>query len=96
MLESPVVSVHIPPSLRPWTGGHEEIMASGETVAEILASVGNEYPSVLAHLMSAEGTLRPGLSIYLGANCVRDLDGLATPVRLEELVSIVADAAVFL
>ena len=87
--EFPVVTVHIPPALRRYAAGHEEVMASGETVGEILAAIGREYPAFAAHLIGPDGTLVPGLAVYLGATSVRDLQGLATPVAMEELVSIV-------
>ena len=87
--ESPVVTVHIPEILRSYVGGHEEVMASGDTVGEILQAIGHEYPAFHASLMRNDGSLVPGLAIYLGACSVRELQGLATPVALEELVSIV-------
>lgn len=89
LTESPVVTVHIPGSLRPLVGGHEEVMASGETVGEVLDAIGRGYPAFRSCLMQSDGTLVPGLAIYLGPTSVRDLQGLATPVQLEELVSIV-------
>jgi molybdopterin converting factor small subunit len=87
--EAPVVTVHIPHALRRYTAGHEEVMASGETVGEVLQAIGREYPAFGAHLLQRDGSLRPGLAVYLGPSSVRDLQGLATPVALEELVSIV-------
>ena len=87
--ESPVVTVHIPPVLRPHAGGHEEITASGDTVGEILEAVGHEYPAFRTHVILTDGNLAPGLAVYLGPTSVRDLQGLATPVQMEELVSIV-------
>lgn len=90
MFDSPVVSVHIPPSLRAYVGGHDEVTASGDTVGEVLDAVGHEYPGIRPYLVSPEGGLSPGVAVYLGGNSVRDLQGLATPVDLEEVVSIVA------
>ena len=87
--ESPVVTVHIPPVLRPYAGGHEEITASGDTVGEILEAVSHEYPTFRARVMLADGNLASGLAVYLGPTSVRDLQGMATPVQMEELVSIV-------
>ena len=87
--EFPVVTVHIPPALRQFADGHEEVMASGETVGDILLAIGREYPAFHSRLIRADGTLTPGLTIYLGPTSVRELQGLATPVQMEELVSIV-------
>lgn len=87
--ESPVVTVHIPAELRPYVGGHDEITASGDTVGDILEAVGHEYPPIRPYLLGSDGTLQSGLAVYLGATSVRTLQGLATPVTQEELVSIV-------
>lgn len=87
--EFPVVTVHIPPVLRQFADGHEEVMASGETVGDILLAIGREYPAFHSRLIRADGSLAPGLAIYLGPTSVRELQGLATPVQMEELVSIV-------
>ncbi len=87
--EAPVVTVHIPPQLRHYAGGYAEIMASGETVGEILEAVVREYPGLRSRLIRNDGTLIPELAVYLGASSVDELHGLATPVAMEELVSIV-------
>ncbi|MDD2662545.1 MAG: MoaD/ThiS family protein [Dechloromonas sp.] len=92
MFDSPVVSVHIPPPLRMLAGGHAEITASGDTVGEILDAVANEYPAFRPVLRAADGSLAPGLAVYLGGRSVRDLQGLTTPVELEEVLSIVQTA----
>lgn len=91
--ESPVVTVHIPPLLRPYAGGHEEVLASGDTVGEILEAVSHEYPGFRGHVLLADGNLAEGFTIYLGPTSVRSLQGLATPVQMEELVSIVPTGA---
>lgn len=87
--ESPVVTVHIPPLLRPYAGGNEETTASGDTVADVLDAVGHEFPALRPHVMQADGSLARDIAVYLGPTCIDDLQGLATPVALEELVSIV-------
>lgn len=86
----PVVSVHIPPPLRSFADGHDEVMASGETVGEVLAALGHTYPALGARVICNDGRLADGLSVYLGSASLRECEGLGTPVALEEVVSIVA------
>ena len=64
MSEYPVVSVHIPPNLRPLAEGRDEIMASGETVGEILEAVGHEYPALGESLFCADGSLADGFAVF--------------------------------
>ncbi len=89
MFDSPVVSVHLPLVLRTYAGGHGEITASGDTVGELLDAVAHEYPLIRSHLLSSEGHLSPGLALYLGGQEVSRLQGLATPITVEEVLSIV-------
>lgn len=89
MFEEPVVVVHIPPELRPYTQGHDEVMASGDTVQDVLESLDHEYPGVLAHVLLASGQVDSGIEVWLGGSKVDELQGLATPVGLEEVVSLV-------
>lgn len=92
MFEEPVVVVHIPPELRRYTQGHEEVMASGDTVQDILESLDHEHPGVLAHVLLASGKVDPAIEVWLGGSNVAELQGLSTPVGLEELVSLLPAA----
>lgn len=89
MIEEPVVGVHIPLALRPYTGGHDEVITSGYTVGEVLESLGNEHAGVIARVLSPLGEIDPAYEVWLGGSDIRSLDGLNTPIGLEELVSIV-------
>jgi len=90
--DSPVVTVHIPAPLRALAGGHTELMASGDTVGEIFETIGHEYPAIRSRLIQGDGGLAQGLSVFLGARSVRNLEGLATPIEQEELISVVLTA----
>ncbi len=92
MSEYPVVSVHIPPILRPLAEGRDEIMASGETVGEVLEAVGHEYPVLGESLLCADGRLADGLAIYCGGAILNGREGLTMPIDQEEVLSIVAVA----
>ncbi|MGE5472243.1 MAG: hypothetical protein ACM3X0_15710 [Bacteroidota bacterium] len=86
--DSPVLTVHIPPPLRSYAGGRAEIMASGDTVGEVFETISHEYPAIRS-LLVRDGRLAPGLAVFLGPRSVRELQGLATPVDQEELISVV-------
>ena len=93
MSEYPVVSVHIPPILRPLAAGRDEITASGETVSEVLEAVSREYPALGESLFCADGNLADGLAIYFGGAVLHGRESLAMSVNQEEVVSIVAVAS---
>lgn len=92
MSEYPVVSVHIPMELRALAGGHDEVMASGETVGEVLRAVGHAYPDFAMRVLCADGQLADSLKVYLGG-CMQPKD-LMAPVEQEEVLSIIATGKV--
>jgi molybdopterin converting factor small subunit len=89
MLDEPVVTVHIPQSLRDYTKGADETTVSGLTVGEALAALERQCPGIRAAVMTPEGAVRPEFEIFLGGTPVEDLFGLETPIGFEELVAIV-------
>lgn len=93
MIECPVVSVHIPPALRPYTKGHDEVVASGDTMLEVLESLGHTHPGIIAQLIATDGRLSPAFDVYLGASKMHGQQGLATPVGQEDSVTIIPAVA---
>ena len=88
MLESHVVAIHIPPVLRALTRGHESVLASGETLGEVLDSLDHVCPGIKARLVAADGRLSPDFALYLGGAAAGARGSLSTPVDMEESVSI--------
>ena len=86
----PVVSVHIPPLLRPMAEGHEEIMASGETLGDLLEAIGHVYPALGESLFCADGSLADGLALYFGGVMLHGRECLDLVIGQEEILSIVA------
>ena len=89
MIEAPVVSIHIPASLRGCTDGAEEVTVSGETVGEALAALGHEHPAMLERLMDGHG-LRPYMNVYLRGANILTLDGLDTEIAAEDVLTIIS------
>lgn len=89
MLECPVVAIHIPAALRSYTDGHKEVIASGDTLGEVLDSLDHAHPGIMSRLVFADGHLSPDFDLYLGPRPVNRLQGLDTRVEQEELLSII-------
>jgi [CysO sulfur-carrier protein]-thiocarboxylate-dependent cysteine synthase len=75
-----VSRIRIPPTLRDQAGGAREIEASGTTVRELLADLGERFPA-LGRQVLENGGIAPFVNVYLDNEDVRTLDGLDTPVR---------------
>lgn len=84
----PQVTVRLSGSLRDLAGGAADLPASGATVALVLDDLGQRYPGLRDRVLGSKG-VRRFLNIYVGAEDIRFLDGLATPLRGGESISII-------
>ncbi len=89
MADSPVVSIHVPPSLRLRVDGHDEVTVSGDTVGEALHALEHAYPGMSGTILRSNGQLQPSVDVYLGPTSIRALEGVATAITTEEVISIV-------
>jgi molybdopterin converting factor small subunit len=80
--------VRIPAPLRPLTGGADEVKAAGATVGEVIEDLERRHPGVRDRLLDEKG-VRRFINIYVGEEDVRFLDGLKTPVKAGDSISIV-------
>ncbi len=83
-----MVTIRIPPVLRPSTGGAREVDAAGENVGAVLKALADEHPSTEGQLFSEGGDLNRYVNVYLNDEDVRVLDGLDTPVGESDVVQI--------
>lgn len=72
--------IRIPPMLRGEVGGAREIPAEGETVAELLDDLMEQFPTLRPQLVE-DDEIAPFVNVYLEGEDVRTLDGLDTPVE---------------
>jgi MoaD family protein len=87
------VTVRIPAQLRSLTGGSAEVGADGATVGEVIAALDKEHPGVQERLLDEEGRLRRFVNLFLADEDVRFLEGLDTPVRDGQTLSVVPAVA---
>jgi molybdopterin synthase sulfur carrier subunit len=80
--------VRIPAPLRALTGGKDEVNATGATVGDVIEDLERRHPGVKDRLLDEKG-VRRFINIYVGEEDVRFLEGLKTPVKAGESISIV-------
>ena len=71
------VSVRIPPPLRSFTAGAEEVRASGSTVGQVVDDLERQFPGFKAKLCSPEGRVQRFVNFYVNGDdisCLRSLD----------------------
>ena len=82
------ITVRIPAALRTVTGGQDEVKGSGGTLGEILDDLDTRHPGIKDRLLDAKG-VRRFINIYVGEEDVRFLEGLKTPVKTGDQISII-------
>lgn len=88
-----MVRVRLPTVLRPAVGGAPSIEVEGATVGEVLRRAAADHPLLSTAVFERDGTLRRFISVFLGDENVRYLQGLETPVSSgEELIVLPAVA----
>jgi molybdopterin converting factor small subunit len=88
-----LASVRVPSMLRPAVGGERVVAAHGATLRELIANVDSRHPGFAGQLVEADGTQRRFVNIYLNDEDVRYLQGLDTPVREGDVISILPAVA---
>ena len=76
-----MVTVRIPPVLRPKTGAQAEVEAGGGNVGEVLRSLTGEFPDTQEQLFDEGGALNRYVNVYLNDEDVRVMQGLETAVK---------------
>jgi molybdopterin synthase sulfur carrier subunit len=75
--------------LRRFTGGAEEVGASGPTVGAVLNHLETQFSGIKERLCDEEGRVRRFVNIYLNGDDIRFLSNLDTAVKDGDELSIV-------
>ena len=87
------VTVRIPTTLRPLSGGVSTVQIEGSTLAEVLASLNVAHPGFSDRLLDSEGNLHKFVNVFVADDDVRYMQGLATVVTSGQTVSIIPAVA---
>ena len=85
----------VPTYLRTYTGGRSEISVhvAGRTVNEVLAALWKVHPGLRDRMVTEQNEVRQYLNIFVGAENIRDCQGLATEVNDGAEITIVPSVA---
>ncbi len=87
------VTIRIPTTLRPLSGGASSVQVEGATLAEVLERLDEAHPGFKDRLLDENGALRRFVNLFVADDDVRYLDGLETKVPDGETVSIIPAVA---
>jgi molybdopterin synthase sulfur carrier subunit len=76
------VTVHIPPALRSFSGGREQVEIGGSpaTVGDALEALWVLCPGLRDRVATEEGEIREHVNVFVGDENVRYSGGMATPL----------------
>jgi molybdopterin synthase sulfur carrier subunit len=87
------VTVRIPTTLRPLSGGNKLVEVAPGTLAEVITALEAAHPGFADRLLDEQGALRKFVNIFVDDDDVRYLDGLNTAVADGITVSIIPAVA---
>ena len=87
------VTVRIPTTLRPLSGGASTVEVEGATLTEVLKNLNVAHPGFADRLFDEAGNLHKFVNVFVSDDDVRYLDGLNTAVPAGETVSIIPAVA---
>ncbi len=87
------VRVRIPTPLRSLTGQQDVVVGDGGRLAECIEALDAQYPGLKERLVDEAGQIRRFVNIYVNGEDVRFLQGLDTPLKPGDEVSIVPAVA---
>ena len=87
------VFVRIPTPLRKLIADQDSVSADGASLSECISSLEASYPGLKERLCDESGEIRRFVNIYVNGEDVRFLQGLATPIKDGDEVSIVPAVA---
>ena len=86
------IEVRIPTILRTYTDGAKQVEGTGSTLGEVLADLDSRHGGLRDRLVDGGG-LRRFVNVYLNDEDVRFLDGLDTPVKDGDTVTVLPAVA---
>jgi sulfur-carrier protein len=87
------VTIRIPTPLRKLTNELDVVSADGGTLAACIEALESQYPGLKERLCDETGELRRFVNVYVNGEDVRFHDGLKTPLKAGDEVSIVPAVA---
>ena len=87
------VTVRIPTTLRPMSGGNKLVDVESGKLSEVIANLDAAHPGFADRLLGEDGGLRKFVNVFVDDDDVRYLDGLDTQVVDGATVSIIPAVA---
>lgn len=81
-------TVRVPTLYKYYLEGQTEVPLQGQTVAEVLHALVQQYPKIHTHLFDGQGKIRRHINLFVNADNIRTLRGNETPVKEEDIIKV--------
>ena len=85
--------VRFPPVMKYYLNNRNEFPVQAATVADLVAVVAEEHPSVRSHMLDESGNLRRHFNVFVNGEHIRELNGMDTPLSDDDRVVLMASSA---
>jgi len=85
--------IRIPAALRSYVNGQAEVPVHGATVGAAFEDLLAQFPALRPQMINSEGRLRSFVNLFLGADNIKDLQGLDTPIAPDTKILLVPSVA---
>lgn len=86
-------TLKIPTPLRVYTQDQTLITVQGTNVGEAIQNLVGQFPTLKPHLYNKDGDLRPFVNLFVGADNIKDLQGLQTPLAEDTQLRLIPSIA---
>lgn len=83
------ISIRIPPALRSFTGGSDEVAVDAGTVGAAIDALEGQHGGIKERICGADGKVLRFVNLFVGEEDIRMLDGLDTALKEGETISII-------
>lgn len=88
-----MTTLRIPTPLRAYTSSKSEVTVTCTNVREALNDLTTQFPAIKPHLFNEGGELRPFVNLFVGESNIKDLQGVATPIKNADRLMLIPSIA---
>lgn len=87
MSTAPIVTIHLPGPLRPYSEGATELSIVAGTVRAALEDLERNRPALYRNICDETGAVRRHLNVFVNSDNIRDLDGVETVLAAGDVLT---------
>ena len=88
MGSTPTITLHVVGPLRTYCAGAAQLPVSAHTVRAALEDLERSQTALYRNVCDETGNVRKHLNVYVNADNMRDLDGVDTPLKPGDVLTI--------